>query len=66
VAAPLWADRYHLQPEVLYVIPYTIEETQTLHQQGFASLMPACTALNEECGVIYFCEGDSHSHALFR
>jgi hypothetical protein len=44
VAAPVWAERYHLQPEVLYLTPYTIIETQALHQQGFASLMPACAA----------------------
>jgi hypothetical protein len=44
VAAPLWAERYQLQSEVFHLIPHTIEKTQTLHQQGFASLMPACAA----------------------
>jgi hypothetical protein len=44
VAAPLWAERFQVQPEVLHLIPHNIEETQTLHQQGFASLMPACAS----------------------
>jgi hypothetical protein len=44
VAAPLWADRYHLQPEVFHLLPHTIAKTQTLHQQGFATLMPVCAA----------------------
>jgi len=44
VAAPLWAERYHVQPEAFHLMPYHIEETQTLHQQGFASLMPACNS----------------------
>jgi hypothetical protein len=44
VAAPLWAETYHVQPEAFYLIPYHIEETQSLHQQGFASLMPACNS----------------------
>jgi hypothetical protein len=41
VAASLWAERFHVQPDVFHLIPYNIEETQTLHQQGFTSLIPA-------------------------
>jgi len=32
VAAPLWAQRFHLQPEAFHLIPENIEETQILHQ----------------------------------
>jgi hypothetical protein len=42
-----------VQPEVTHLMPYTTQKTQALHQQGFASLMPACTSFNEQCGIIY-------------
>jgi hypothetical protein len=37
VAAPLLAQRFHLQPEAFHLIPENNEETQTLHQQGFVA-----------------------------
>jgi hypothetical protein len=37
VAAPLQAQRFHLQPEAFHLIPETIEDTQILHQQGFVA-----------------------------
>ena len=47
VAAPLWAVKYHVHLGVFYLIPCPIEITQTLHQQGFAPLVPARTSLSK-------------------
>jgi hypothetical protein len=51
VAAPVSAERYHVQPEVFHLIPYIIEESQTFVSKV---LLPSClpvSPLNEQSRI---------------